>query len=94
MHSLEGVETITQLAARVGRNRVTVWHWIKTGIVAGGRRVKLAAVRVGGLWVIDPDHYAQFLKACNPEAPVLPESPAAEKRRGRLAKERARRAIG
>jgi len=51
-------------------------------------------VRVGGLWVIDPDHYAAFIKACNPEQPTLPESPAAEKRRGRIAMERAKRLIG
>lgn len=94
MPSLDDVETTAQLAARIGRHRQTVWCWISKGVTVGTRRVKLAAVRVGGQWVIDPDHYAAFLLACNPEQPTLPESPAAEKRRGRIAKARAKQLIG
>ncbi|MBP3959433.1 hypothetical protein J8F10_29670 [Gemmata sp. G18] len=81
-------ETLPALAKRIGRTRMTVWNWVKTGVTVGNRKVKLAAVRVGRQWCVAPDWYEQFLLDCNPERPALPESPAAEKRR--LAAEHAR----
>lgn len=87
-------ETTTQLAKRVGRDPVTVWNWITRGVTVNGVTVKLAARRIGRQWAIAPDEYQQFLKACNPEAPVLPESPAAERRRAAREVERVRRKLG
>lgn len=87
-------ESVAQLAQRVGRTRMTVWNWITKGVTVAGRNVRLAAYRAGGRWCIDPEMYEQFVKDCNPEQPVLPESPAAEARRLKADQERARRLIG
>ncbi len=90
----EDVETLAQLAKRIGKNRVTVWQWVKSGVLIGSRRVKLAAVRIGAQWVVDRESYEQFVKDCNPKQPALPESPAAEARRLKADQLRARRLIG
>ena len=76
-------ETTNQLAKRLGKSRVLVWIWITRGYSIDGKTVKLAAKRIGRQWAVSPDDYAAFEKACNPGAPMLPESPAAMKRRGK-----------
>lgn len=87
-------ETIPQLAARLGRTRATVWRWIVKGIDLDGRRVKLAATRVGACWTVSPEQWAKFEADCNPDAKPLPESPAAYKRRAEAARRAALSALG
>ncbi len=87
-------ETLAQLAKRVGKSRVTVWKWVREGVVIGTSRVKLRGFRIGAQWVVDREMYDQFIKDCNPEQPTLPESPAAEARRLKADQLRARILIG
>jgi hypothetical protein len=74
-------ETIKQLAARLGVVPRTVWRWIRGGVVAGGRTVKLNARRVGARWAISREAWEAFERACNPGAAPVPESPAQMARR-------------
>lgn len=78
-------ESINDLAARLGRARLTVSRWIHTGLSIGGRIVKLQARRVGGRWEITREAWAQFQSDTNPQAVPTPESPADETRRAKAA---------
>jgi hypothetical protein len=81
-------ETIAQLAKRVRRSKMTVFRWITAGVAIGSNIVKLHAQRVGGLWSISREMWELFVKETNPEAPTLPDSPAAEARRIAAARKR------
>ena len=64
-------------------NPSTVCRWVHRGVTAaGGARVKLAALRVGGALFVTERALADFLAALNaPAAPVVPpRSPAARRR--------------
>lgn len=91
---LERSVTITELATRVNRTRLTVWRWITHGVTAAGRKVKLRAHRVGGRWEVSPEEWAQFQADLNPDRAPLPESPAAERRRFAREKEALARKMG
>jgi hypothetical protein len=81
--ALPAEESLMQVADRVGRNRQTVWRWVKEGVSVGGRVVKLGARRVGGRWIVTREAWAAFDSALNPQAPTLPESASAERRRAK-----------
>lgn len=80
-------ETVAQLAVRLGCVTRTVFRWIHSGVSIEGRRVKLAARRVGGRWWVSREAWESFDRACNPAAGPVPESPAKIARR--LAADRA-----
>lgn len=44
-------------------HRLTVHRWIKSGVVAGGGRVKLGAVKVGGKWFVSRKAIGRFVAA-------------------------------
>lgn len=79
-------ETLTALAARIGRTRGTVWRWITEGIGVGGVRVKLRATRIGGQWVVSPIQWQRFQADCNPDEKPMAEAPTAAKRRAASAR--------
>lgn len=61
--------------------RVTVWGWVKDGVGTPAGRVRLAAVRVGRNFLVTRAALAEFIRACNPDPPVVPESQAAQETR-------------
>jgi hypothetical protein len=91
---VDTAETLKQLARRVNRSRLTVWKWVSVGVTVGGRRVKLAARKLGGMWVVSAEAWEQFQRDTNPQAPTLPESPAAEERRAAREGESLLRSLG
>lgn len=92
--SPDAIETVTQLAKRLGKTRMTVWNWIHKGVTSGSVRVKLPATRIGRWWTISADQYAAFVRACNPGQPVLPESPLAAQARMKRAQAELARKLG
>ena len=82
--------TVTQVAKRFKRGRPCVHAWINKGVLANGKRVKLAAHRIGGSYMIHPEQLDAFFAAANPHTATeqQPESPAAARRRGLAAKAR------
>jgi hypothetical protein len=52
-----------------GASDEAVYRWIRRGVRHHGRRIKLAAVRVGGRWRISPAMLKAFLGAINPGLP-------------------------
>jgi hypothetical protein len=80
-------ETIPQVAQRLNVLPVTVWRWVRHGLLIEGKRVKLLARRVGGRWMVSREAWEAFDRDCNPGAGPLPESPT--KLRRRLAAEKA-----
>lgn len=80
-------ETPAQLATRVGVHLSTVRRWLTVGVVAGRKRVRLPATRVGRRWRITAEAWEAFTASCNPTATPIPESPT--KRAARLAAEKA-----
>jgi hypothetical protein len=87
-------ETLTQLANRVKRCRLTVWRWVNVGVVVNGNRVKLAARKLGGVWTVSAEAWQQWEADTNPQAPKLPESPAAEQRRAERERDELLRRLG
>ncbi len=87
-------ESLIQVAKRVGRNRQTIWRWVTYGVAVGSNVVKLQARRIGGRWVVTREAWEQFVRETNPQAPVLPESPAAERRRFEQEQEVVMRRLG
>lgn len=71
-----------------------VRHWIRSGVTILGRRVKLAAVRVGNNYRIDPDALQRFIEACNAGAPAAPLSEAKGAARRKAAQESLAKEIG
>jgi len=94
LEELERCLSVDQVVKLCKVTKATVSNWIKQGIAVNGTRVKLAAVRIGGRWVIPPDAIPAFVTACNPNPPtVIPESPAAQRKRLNDAKERVLRML-
>jgi hypothetical protein len=91
---LPTMRTVEEVAALFRRSGETVRLWITRGIVVNRRRVKLAAYRVGGQWMVTTEGIDAFLAATNPEPPVCPESPAAQARRIKANIERVRQLCG
>lgn len=79
-------ESLSQLAARVGRTRMTVWLWVNRGVTVGGRVVRLGGARIGKRWTVTREAWEQFERDCNPQARPLPESPTAAARRAERAR--------
>jgi excisionase family DNA binding protein len=73
--------TVEEVAAECRMSRSTVEKWIKSGVSINGRRVKLAATRIGSRYRITRESVAAFIAGCNPDATPLPETAAARKRR-------------
>lgn len=84
--------TVSELARRAGVHRDTVYGWITHGVRGpGGKRVRLAALRVGGLYRVGNRAWKAFLAALNPgEAAERAEASAA----GRARSRRAARSMG
>lgn len=91
---LRDSQGLRDVAKTAGVTHATIHAWVTKGVAVGTGRVKLAAFRVGRHWAIPPGALDKFLADCNPAAPVLPESPAAEARRGADAKRRAAELLG
>ncbi|MES2208564.1 MAG: helix-turn-helix domain-containing protein [Chloroflexota bacterium] len=85
--------TVDEAAAEIRRHRGTVENWIRAGVVVAGRRVKLAAVRVGGRYTVPRAALAAFVAACNPDTAAPVETPGEAATRARRAVEAARRAL-
>jgi hypothetical protein len=79
-------EPLAAIARRCGVTRGTVWRWITAGVAVGPRRVRLAAVRVGGRWMVPADSWSAFDAACNPDPGPTPEAPTAAARRATAAR--------
>lgn len=78
---MSGLLRPAEVAARYRVTPAAVLRWISTGVgAAGGGRVRLAARRVGGRWVIDPAAVDEFVSACN--AGPTPAPVVASARRG------------
>jgi hypothetical protein len=73
--------TVGEVAAECRASRNTVRNWYGRGLWVAGRRVRLAAERVGGRKLIRRESLAAFLAALNPGAAPPPEGPAAAERR-------------
>jgi excisionase family DNA binding protein len=52
-----------------GTSDEAVYRWIRRGVKHHGRRVKLAAVRVGGRWKVSREALKAFLSTINPGLP-------------------------
>lgn len=83
---LSAAVDVAEAAKRLRVSGPTVYRWVQVGVDVPGRgRVRLAAVRVGGHYLITPDAIDMFLVACNPIATAPTPSPAAIQRRGKEA---------
>lgn len=83
--ALEAGNTLAETAGKASVDVQTVRAWIHKGVSVAGRRVKLAAIRVGGRWRVTPSALAKFLSDCNPQAPTF-ANPTAEHRRRKAAR--------
>jgi len=89
LHTLAQIAT----AARVGR--VTVWNWIRRGVAGPSGPLKLAAVKVGGRYLVDPDSLAAFIAARDaPPVVPCPASAARFNRRAEAASKALRERVG
>lgn len=75
---------LAQVAVELGVNPATVAAWVREGVTIGGRRVFLAAERLGGLWWTTPAAVEDFRRACNP-APASAAGPTGGRDRDRRA---------
>lgn len=75
-------KAVSEVAKMCRVSEPTIYRWITNGVVVGGKRVKLAAVRIGGHRVVLLDAVSAFITACNPDAVPVPESESAIRRRG------------
>lgn len=68
----------------------TVYAWCDTGVLVGGRRLKLESARVGGRRVTSAEALERFLAAVSAgaEPAPVPVSPAARQRESEKAVER------
>lgn len=88
--------TAGEVAALTGKAAKSVRRWMRAGVAVGGRRVRLASVKVGGSRVTCGAWLAAFLDALNPGgagAPPVP-TPAERRRRGERARAELARLIG
>lgn len=75
--------TVAQVARSIpgrdgtkGIHPSAITRWVTTGIPArNGQRVKLAAIRVGGRWLIRPDALDAFFAALGSTEPSAPTKP-------------------
>lgn len=73
------------LAARFKLDAGTFIRWVTRGIVVRGRRVKLAARKVGGTWFTTERAWLEFQEATNPDAkPTPPAIPTEVEHRNRV----------
>lgn len=80
----QGGMTVADVAARAHTHRVTVTRWCKTGVpVAGGRRVRLEAVRVGAKLLTSAAAYARFVTAQTPAPDAADSAPRTPTQRQR-----------
>ena len=87
--------TPKQLARREDVHVYTVMRWMREGVMAAGRRVRLAARKTGGRWRIRPEDFEAFQTAASRRAAAeMPgrrnSSPAARAARHDRAKQRLR----
>lgn len=60
--------SVAEVADRCAADPHTVRQaWIQEGVEIAGRRVRLAAYRVGHQYRIDPADLARFIRECNHE---------------------------
>lgn len=75
---------------RPGLNRATVHRWVQRGvIVPDGRRVRLEAVRVGGIWMTDRAAVNRVVAECTGS---VSDKPAGENPPARTVSQRERAA--
>lgn len=86
-HVISLAEAARSVPASQGKsvNPATVWRWIRKGLLAGdGRRVRLAAAKLGGRWVTSREALQRFLEALTPDfgqqAGPRPRTPGQRKR--------------
>ena len=67
IESLKSGETYspTSIARILGKNPSTIWRWMNKGVVVRGRRLKLAATRVGGRIHITENDINAYLHRLN-----------------------------
>jgi len=85
--------TIAEVAVATAHKRGAVQRWIKQGVQANGRTVKLSAERIGGRFTVARAALDAFKRACNPDREPLPETPDARQHRADAAVRRARRLV-
>jgi len=90
---IDQLRSLTQAAAVFKRKKATLLNWINRGVVVNGSRVKLQGCRVGGLWMVYVDAMDAFMRATNPDAVPVPESPTAQAKRFAADKQRALKLI-
>ncbi len=79
--------TAEQVAQRLGNSHKSVRRWMRSGVVANGKRVRLASLKVGGSRVTCGSWLAAFLAAQNPAGTVSPvRSPKEVERAGKAAR--------
>ena len=66
--------SVREVATKCRVSQPTVYRWITSGVIVGDRRVRLAAVRVGGQYQITPEVLDEFVRNCNPTPPPEPQS--------------------
>jgi hypothetical protein len=95
LDDLRACVTPAEIAKARGLDVKTVVNWIRVGVAVAGRgRVRLAAVKLGGKWVVPPGGLDAFLSAINPAAEPIPESPTKLARRGEAARKRLQELTG
>jgi hypothetical protein len=82
--------SLSRIAAEHDCTVDAVRWWVTTGVLVGGQRVRLRAVRVGRSWRVPVEAWDEFMAGCNPEAPPRQESESTAARRTRAASERLR----
>lgn len=72
---------VSEVAGRCRKSPACVLKWINAGVsVPGVGRVKLAAFKLGGDWVVPAGAVEAFVAACNPAAKPPPLSPTQRRR--------------
>lgn len=78
--SLPAILTPQEIAEEQRTDPNTVLCWIKRGVRANGRHVRLEAYKAGSMWRVRREDWIQFLRDCDPE-PLrrIAEAQAAER---------------
>jgi len=57
-------------------NLATLYRWIGRGVCRGSDRVRLPAVRIGGIYYVDPADLAGFMESLTAPTPASAVTPA------------------
>ncbi|HMN95972.1 MAG TPA: hypothetical protein PKC43_06590 [Phycisphaerales bacterium] len=71
---------LSELARREGVSPATVWRWCRRGsLSAGGLRLVLPSIRIGGRWAVEHDAYIDWTRRLAEPAPTADEHPTLAK---------------